>query len=253
MTAPGVPNLIDPQVPGVRFGSLVRVESRKLTDSRGALGVLIALGVLLLIITITGMSNGTIAFDSALSALSATAANFLAIIAIMLVTAEWSQRSVVSTFTLEPRRERVVVAKALAALALGAVAFVVCLLLAWLISAVNGETMDHAGEALVSAALYIGFLVLMGFAFALLLLNTPGAIVAFFILPTLLVPLLVGLVSDQDSDAQTWVTPSMALDQFTPGTTSSGSPWLPLLVCALVWIVLPGALGAYRVQVSEVK
>ena len=43
----------------------------------------------------------------------------LPILGIMAATAEWTQRTGLVTFTLEPRRGRVVLAKALAALVLG--------------------------------------------------------------------------------------------------------------------------------------
>ena len=47
---------------------------------------------------------------------------FLPILIIMLVTSEASQRNGLVTFTLEPRRSRVVVAKFIAGVALGGAA-----------------------------------------------------------------------------------------------------------------------------------
>ena len=45
----------------------------------------------------------------------------LPVLGIMLVTSEWSQRTAMTTFTLEPRRMRIVLAKMLAGVALDGV------------------------------------------------------------------------------------------------------------------------------------
>ncbi len=50
----------------------------------------------------------------------------LPVLGILLVTAEWSQRTALTTFTLVPRRERIIAAKAAAGVALAVAATVVC-------------------------------------------------------------------------------------------------------------------------------
>ena len=110
----------------------------------------------------------------------------LPVLGIMAATAEWTQRTGLVTFTLEPRRGRVVLAKALAALALRPVV---------LVGRRRGvragqrrrpapATWDldaAAGGGLVLALLIY---VLQGVAFGLLFLNTPVAIVTVLVLPT---------------------------------------------------------------------
>ena len=51
----------------------------------------------------------------------------LPVLAILLVTGEWSQRTALTTFTMEPRRERVVLAKLAAALIAGVTAVIISL------------------------------------------------------------------------------------------------------------------------------
>ena len=113
---------------------------------------------------------------------------FLPILIIMLVTSESSQRNGLVTFTLEPRRSRVVIAKLLAGLLLAAVRH----------GAGGADGGDrHASSAACDGGtpdwaldgnlIFNGFVlanvigVFVGFAIAMLLMNTPAAIVAYFV------------------------------------------------------------------------
>ena len=114
-------------------------------------------------------------------------------ISIMLVTSEWSQRNGMVTFTLEPRRSRIVVAKFLAGIALalggrgarrpaGGARHPAR-------ASSTGERPDWSldGNLVFNASCSQMIGMIAGFALAMLLMNTPAAIVptssTSFVLP----------------------------------------------------------------------
>ena len=111
----------------------------------------------------------------------------LPILAIMLVTSEWSQRTALVTFTLEPRRSRVVLAKLVVAQLLT----VLTLVVAFVVGVVCTAICEIVQPELTSWAIGLGDLagwlvtqtltMLGGFALATLLLNTPASIVLFVV------------------------------------------------------------------------
>ena len=105
----------------VPMSRLAKVEFRKALDTRaGRWFVISILGLVLVVEVDLRLRAPTTAkdFDDFLGIAGAVLGYFLPILIIMLVTSEASQRNGLVTFTLEPRRPRVVVAKFLAGLAL---------------------------------------------------------------------------------------------------------------------------------------
>ena len=102
----------------VRFGNLVKAESRKYVNTRAALVLSIFTAAVLAVITIGVIATypdlAKIATGTDLQFLLLGVTSILtAVIVILPVTSEWTQRGVLTTFVVEPRRERVVAAKAL--------------------------------------------------------------------------------------------------------------------------------------------
>ena len=85
---------------------------------------------------------------SILSITVAPATVLLPIIGILLVSSEWSQRTALTTFTLVPRRTRVLAAKLLASVVLSLVALALCVVVAVVGTAVAAPGLD---EHLVAA------------------------------------------------------------------------------------------------------
>src|SRR4051812_12126864 len=104
-----------PSAPGpIPFSRLVRVEWAKATDTRAArwLLALVALstaGLMLVPVLAPTTFDQTYASYLRVAALGQTI--LLPVVAILLFTGEWSQRSVLTTFTQDPRRIRVLNAK----------------------------------------------------------------------------------------------------------------------------------------------
>ena len=110
-------------------------------------------------------------------------------VSILTLTSEWSQRTVLTTFTQEPRRIRVINAKVTVSLLLAAAAAVFGGLVTAAglgVAAASGRELD----ANLNAGVVVGYLlfvllnVLTGVAFGALLHNSAAAIVLYFALPT---------------------------------------------------------------------
>ena len=113
----------------------------------------------------------------------------LPVLGILAITTEWSQRTGLVTFTLEPNRGRIAVAKLVAVVLVGLLAVVVALGVAALGNVAGMVLMDGAGTWNIGAANVRDFFVLQligvvqGFAFGMLLMNTAAAIVLYYVLP----------------------------------------------------------------------
>lgn len=243
----------------VPLGRLVRVEARKQVDTLAGRWFLVTIGlVIALVVTIMlfvdGGDHGLMAY---LMATVTPLSILLPILGIMTATAEWGQRTAMTTFALEPRRGRVVLAKVISSAVIGAVAFVVAFGLAavahGLAVGVRGATPDWdisgwvVGGALIVLALSLG----QGLAFGMALLNTPAAIVAYLVLP-MVWSILTQLISWM-RDVATWLDPSVTLMPLTVGEQPTGEQWAQIGTSMTLWLVVPLAIGVWRVLHREVK
>jgi ABC-2 type transport system permease protein len=108
---------------------LVLVELRKAVDTRAGRWLLVLIVLVAMagaILTGVTGSAGDRNLVHVLGATSQLVAVLLPVLGILLVTAEWSQRTALTTFTLVPRRDRVIAAKAAAGVLLAAAATIVC-------------------------------------------------------------------------------------------------------------------------------
>ncbi len=99
-------------------------------------------------------------------------------------------------------------------------------------------------------ALMIALSLAQGVGFGLALLSTPGAIVAYLVLPTVW-SILGGLVSWL-RDAATWLDVGASMAPLLSGTMT-GAQWAHLGTASLVWVGLPLAIGLGRVMRAELK
>lgn len=245
--------------PSIAIGRLTKVELRKLVDTRSGLWLLIVttagtIGLGALWIWVLSGTKGVTGWLTLMTSVGGPVAVLLPVIAILAFTAEWSQRTALTTFVLEPRRTRVIVSKLLA-LAVLMLAGVVVMLAA---SAATAGLADVLTEApidwsfqwvpLASASLTLTLSMAMGAGFGLLLMNSPAAIVAYLLLPTLtgvmsMMPGVVGTIGQWISGA-TW---SLV---FTPMTATQ---WGQAGVAFALWVAIPLVLGTWRTLRIETK
>jgi hypothetical protein len=95
---------------------------------------------------------------------------------------------------------------------------------------------------------------LTGTMLGLLIRNSPGALVGYFVC-SLLLPTVAGFLAASEDwfrDLQPWVDLNFAQAALFEGTLT-GEQWANVAVTATMWIVLPAMLGLRLVMRSEVK
>lgn len=262
-TAPVLPVGATAPIP---FWRLVLVELRKSYDTRAGFWYLVTItGLLSLVeayvLLATLVTSSAIWFSDFAILAGGVTTLLLPVLAIMLVTGEWSQRTAMVTFAVEPRRLRVVLAKLgatlLISLAMLVVMFAVALVGTLVCELVNPELTEWRLEG----QFFIGFVLtqvitmVLGFAVGALLLNTPASIVTFFVYWYLLPLILaaVGSIRPWLGDALDWINLRAAMVPLFDWDLDTGEEWGKLLVSGLLWIGLPLAGGIYRILRTEVK
>jgi ABC-2 type transport system permease protein len=234
---------------------LTRVELRKMVDTRSGFWLLLAVAALMLLVVvvvqIAGEDQDRI-LRQVLSSAVQTGAVLLPVVGILLVTAEWGQRTALVSFALVPERARVVLAKILADVSLALVAFLLALALAAISVAASSPGVDHTwtlpAGLLGQDLIYVAVAMLMGLAFGAALLSSAPAIVLYFGLPIAIAAL--GAISILEGPAE-WVS----TEAFEPLTEEvlSGKQWGQVATAVLVWVALPLAIGLWRIRRDEVK
>lgn len=251
-----------PQVP---MTTLARVELRKALDTRAGRWFTVAIVALVLVVEVI---YALVAPDDAkdygdfLSIAGAVLAYFMPILIIMLVTSEASQRNGLVTFTLEPRRARVVAAKFIAGLVLALGVLVLASVMAVLGTLLGSATGGSPTWSVDGNLLFNGFVlgnligILVGFAIAMLLMNTPAAIVAYFAY-SLILPIAVGILGALSSgfaEVAPWIEFNTAQTPLFMGDyTPTGQQWAQIATSGTIWLVVPLVLGIRRLLSIEFK
>lgn len=243
---------------------LVKVELRKMFNTRSGFWMLISIGVLSVIATgavIIFAPDSAVTYESFARAIGFPMSVILPMIAILAVTSEWSQRSGLTTFTLVPSRGRVIGAKAIATLLVGlgsmAVAFAVGALGNVAGSALAG--VDTVWDISLSMApqMVLGDLVGMaiGFTLGVVLRNSTAAIVGYFVVSLVMPGILVLLAQVRSwfEDLQPWIDWNETQVVLFDGATNTGKEWAMLGSTTMIWIVIPLVVGLLSLRRSEVK
>ena len=95
---------------------------------------------------------------------------------------------------------------------------------------------------------------LFGFMLGVLIRNSAGAIVAYFVYTLVLPPLLGLLAANQEwfKDLQPWVDYNNAQTVLFNGSVTT-EQWQQLAVSGTIWFLIPLAVGLFIVRRSEVK
>lgn len=249
----------------VPMSRLAGVEFRKALDTRAGrwfAGSIVAL--VLVVMTIYALAAGDTEknYEDFISIGGFVLGYFMPILIIMLVTSESSQRNGLVTFALEPRRSRIILAKLLAGLLLAACVMVLAALMAVIATLFGSLTGGTPEWGVDGNLLFNGFVlanvigVLVGFAIATLIMNTPGAIVAYFVY-TFILPTAVGILSalsDGFEKVAPWIDFNTAqLPLFDGDYVPEGQEWAQLAVTGTIWLIIPLFLGIQRLLRIEFK
>jgi len=236
-------------VRGPSFVRLATVELRKSVDTRAGL-VLLAIIVLLSLVGIgwalTHPVGETTVFSDFMDIASAGLLVLVPVLGILAMTSEWSQRTTLVTFTLTPRRGRVLAAKLVAAIALGVLSTLAVTALAAVATVAGAAIHDRpadwtrAGAVIQGLVLAAVLALIMGSAVGALLQHTAGAITVYFVLPTVWVAASGALLGDRAEWFDIY-TAQARLAQLDVGGHVG-----PTVTAVGLWILLPLLLGTLR-------
>jgi ABC-2 type transport system permease protein len=266
MSTATAPTTLDvSHTPTVPFARLVAVEMRKLADTRSGRWLLISIAALTLLVLIIMMSvvlgqDLHVKYLHFLQGMNTPMGILLPVLGVMSVTSEWSQRTAMVTFTLEPSRVRVVAAKFASIMVISLVALVIGVLLGTLANvlygAFSGDTMvwGSVGKYAVYYLLLYIFGMATGFAFGALLLNSPAGIVIYFVY-SLVLPGLFAVGANLMhwfKVLQPWIDFNTDQNNLVDATIH-GKDWPQLAVSGVIWLVVPLLIGVWRISRAEVK
>jgi ABC-type transport system involved in multi-copper enzyme maturation permease subunit len=241
----------------IPLSRLVRVELRKMADTRSGTWLLAGLGAITLAIVVIYYVTADQSERTFLHFMSATLGPqgfLLPVLGILLITSEWSQRTGLVSFTLVPLRGRVLTAKVLAGLLAGLAAIVLSVALAALATVVGGAPhgFTHFGlDELGKFAILQVTGILQGLAFGLLFLSSAPAIVSYFVFPTALN--ILGTLWTPLHDVQPWVDLWASQAPLFTAENLGAEQWAQIATSNLIWVVLPFVVGLVRVLRAEVK
>ncbi|HEY3015580.1 MAG TPA: ABC transporter permease [Nocardioides sp.] len=247
----------------IPMSRIVGVELRKMFDTRSGFWLMMSVGIaatLATAATLLFVPHDELSYDRFAGAIGVPMTIILPMIAVLSVTSEWSQRSGLTTFTLVPHRSRVVTGKLVATMLVGvasiATAFIVGAFGNVVGSAILGvdTTWDIPFTNVLTIFLADGLGMLMGFTLGVLIRNSPGAIVGYFVYALVLPAALGTLAAFQGwfADLQGWVDFNFASSALYDGTLTA-TEWAQIGVSGIFWLVAPLAIGLTLVLRSEVK
>ncbi len=244
----------------------MRVELRKCVDTVASFWLVASIAILVVVVdgfvlVATLVQGLEVSFNDFTGVAAGVTSLLLPVLGIMLVTSEWSQRTAMVTFSLEPRRLRVVMAKLVVGLVLTLLTVLVSILIGVLFTGLCEIVQSDQTSWGVDGSGLVGFFLTQclamagGFALAALLLNTPAAIVTFFIYKWA-IPIVLFIISDL-VEAFAKISPYVnfleAQDPLFDLSLNTAQEWAQLLVSGLIWLGIPLALGLLRILRAEVK
>ena len=233
--------------PGIPFTRSLRVEWRKSLDTRAArwlLSSVVALAVIAAIVPIATPHSSDQDLANYLAIMAIGVTLLLPVVSLLTLTSEWSQRTVLTTFTQDPRRNRVLAAKLAAGLGLAAIGALAGLAIATVglhVSDLLGRPVSWNPETsqLVGYAVFVLLSSLMGMAFGALLHNTAAAIAAYFAIPTLITLVAVPLAPIRE-----WVDTTTTSNWILHGEWSGHTAQIATSIG--IWVALPLLVGLSR-------
>jgi ABC-2 type transport system permease protein len=234
---------------------LTGVELRKMVDTRAGFWLLLSNQLLAVAVVTIMLVNGEEDQQNFSNFLDYTlfgTSFLLPVVGILAVTGEWSQRTGLTTFALVPQRERVIAAKMAAAVALTLVSVAVCLVCATIGTLIAGGSWDTSLGEIGQGALFETLSMLGGVALGLAFLNSPLAIVVFFLLPRALD--ILGETSRAFDKPAEWLEMARAVvPLLDPDLGMTGTDWAQLATASglSVWLFL--LIGLWRLRRTELK
>jgi len=239
----------------IPFTRLLRAEWHKTIDTRAARWLLAAAAITTigaLLIPLLFPHNVAQSRASYVTWAGLGLTRLLPVVLILAMTAEWSQRTAMTTFTQEPRRARVLTAKIVTGL--GISLFAACF--AFLAGQLTAAAADAAGRnvaadwnwpRLAGCAVFIVLTGTIGIAFGAWLHNTAAAIVTYFALGAAFNLFTIPALEKVGR----WVNTGQTYGWMIEGKW--GGHGAQIATSTLLWVALPLTLGLVRTLRCEVR
>ncbi|MBS1882416.1 MAG: ABC transporter permease [Actinobacteria bacterium] len=237
------------------LGRLTKVELRKMVNTRSGFWLqlaVLALTVLVVVITLIAGHEDNMTFRKILGNALVPSGILLPVVGILLVSSEWSQRTALVSFALVPGRPRLIAAKVLAGIVLGLLATAFAAVVAAIGTAVAAPDIAHVWTFPIGLVgqdvIYVVTAMTIGVGFGAALLASAPAIVLYFGLPAALGALesinsIHGTVEWFSSGSFEWLTQGVL----------TGHEWAQVLVALVLWMVLPLAIGTWRIATRDLN
>lgn len=254
---------IDTSSRDVSLLRLINVELRKSVDTLAGRWMLLIIAIFTILVNL-GIVLGANAIHAGPVELSTllywqNKFSFLVpVLAILLATSEWSQRTAMVTFTLAPNRWMTLVAKTVVALILGTAAFGLSLTIGGLMTLAGGHWNLSGVELFqryISQLIGLSQGLALGFAF----LSSAAAIVTYFGIRIVWVPLTglfvyLAVKYDAMNTIRPWIDLNLASALlYHSKEWLSAKQWGQIATSTGLWVGIPLAIGVWRVLRSEVK
>jgi ABC-type transport system involved in multi-copper enzyme maturation permease subunit len=242
--------------PTVPFTRLAAVELRKLADTRTALVLLTLLVLSAVGAMVVNASFFTPGVQDVATSAALTLGLFLPVLGIVSVTSEWNKRTALTTFALEPRRWRVLVAKAVAAAAVAVATSALMIALAYPTTAVAAAVRGTDAHLALDPVALAGWtavnvlFTLCGIALGAMLLNAAASIVVYFVAS--IAWGFLGLTGDLGSTLAGWLDLNVTSVPLADGEMSAHAVG-PLLASIGLWVAGPFLLGLLRMNRMELR
>lgn len=244
------------EYPAPSTARLTIVELRKTLDTRAGrwlLLVVLSMAAAGLAYRLLNADESPVGYEDFYGTALTAVQQVLPLLGVLAMTSEWTQRTALATFTLVPRRGRVLLAKLTATVILTTCTTVIIGAVSAGAAAVSGVVTDQAvvwGDvaAMTSGAVAAFVLsMLMGAGMGALLQQTPAAMAVYFIAPALVTTVAAAVLEEKAR----WVDLYAALghvSELDPAVLS----W-PTAVALSVWIAMPLVAGVLRSLRREVQ
>lgn len=243
------------QFPRIPFTHLLRAEWHKATGARAARWLMAAAALTTIAAQAIPLLFPNHVKQSSTSYLTWAGlglTRLLPVVLILAMTAEWSQRTAMSTFTLEPRRGRVLSAKIVTGLGVSLLGACFALAVSELVVAAAraaGRDVASGGSwpEIAGSVVFILLTGATGIAFGAVLHNTAAAIVTYFALGAVFNLFTIPALEK----AGRWVNTGETYGWVLNGEWSGHGA--RIAASAALWIVLPLTLGPVRTLRREVR
>jgi ABC-2 type transport system permease protein len=243
---------VDAEISHPPLTRLTLVELRKMVDTLAGFWLqLITVILMVAVVGLTAKLGDPVdqSFDQMLDTARVPGAFLLPVVGILLVTSEWSQRTALITFTVNPRRLEVLAVKFLAGVLLALATMLLALVLAAAGTAIAGGEWNGSLGVVGQIALSLVFAITIGVAFGAAIKTSAPAIVLYFVLPIAFSAL--GTIS-AFNDAALWLDTSHTFEPL-PDHVLHATEWARLATSLGLWLLLPLVIGAWRITQEDVS